>query len=724
MLDFDLNFRYQDEKVSALKGVSWRIERGKCIVLCGGSGCGKSTLLRCFNGLVPQFYEGKLNGFCRICGDDIEGLSVGEIGELAASVFQDPRSQFFTINSSTEVAFGLENHGVPREEMIKRVDKAFENFSLEKLKDRNVYELSSGERQLVSILSAWAMNTEIMLLDEPAANLDYLATMRLRGLLLDLKNQGKTLVISEHRLNYLSDVADEYWLMSDGKLQKRFTAEEMKALSLEETAALALRRLDPKSVALSEVPLPSHKSAAPLKFEAVNLRFGYKRKGGLLRGVSLCAERGETVGLIGSNGIGKTTLGKLLTGLLKPAGGKILLNGKRANRKALQENAAFVMQEAEFQFFTNSVMNELTYGHEDTPEFRAEVECLLKDFGMWECRGRHPFSLSGGQMQKLSLMIAYFSPKPVVVLDEPTAGLDFKSMESCAALIREMRREKAVFVITHDVELIARVCTRCICIVDERLEREIPLTDNARLRELVGFIENSPQTEKPPHIESKPCRLHPCVKILYWIAVLTVISLTNDPLLYSVYAALTIMTAADGRYGLALAGGAGLAAFSVMSAMLPTSALSFALTLFPRALAVWLSSCALIGKNEVARTLAALRSVHIPEKFIMICSVIFRFFPVLSEDMTLMRQSVRTRRTFQTFGQRLRSLPEYFEILTVPMALRVIRIAEMLSASAETRGISLKRRRSSYIALRFGALDIIILILLIAAIAVGLIYNV
>ncbi|MCM1167710.1 MAG: energy-coupling factor transporter transmembrane protein EcfT, partial [Ruminococcus sp.] len=128
-----------------------------------------------------------------------------------------------------------------------------------------------------------------------------------------------------------------------------------------------------------------------------------------------------------------------------------------------------------------------------------------------------------------------------------------------------------------------------------------------------------------------------------------------------------------------------------------------------------------IGKNEAARTLAALRSVHIPEKFIMICSVIFRFFPVLSEDMKLMRQSVRTRRTFQTLGQKLRSLPEYFEILTVPMALRVIRIAETLSASAETRGISLKRRRSSYVALRFGTPDIIILILLTAAIAFGLI---
>ena len=154
MIDFEFDFRYEGEKIPALKNVQGEIGSGKCIVLCGGSGCGKSTLLRCINHLIPQFYEGNLKGFCRIQGRDTGELSVGEVGRLAASVFQDPRSQFFTINSTTEVAFGMENHGVPREEMVEKVEAAFGLFSLEKLKDRNVYELSSGERQLISILSA------------------------------------------------------------------------------------------------------------------------------------------------------------------------------------------------------------------------------------------------------------------------------------------------------------------------------------------------------------------------------------------------------------------------------------------------------------------------------------------------------------------------------------------------------------------------------------------
>ena len=230
MIDFEFDFRYEGEKIPALKNVQGEIGNGKCIVLCGGSGCGKSTLLRCINHLIPQFYEGNLKGFCRIQGRDTGELSVGEVGRLAASVFQDPRSQFFTINSTTEVAFGMENHGVPREEMVEKVEAAFGLFSLEKLKDRNVYELSSGERQLISILSAWAVDTDVLLLDEPTANLDFAAIKQLRELLLKLKGQGKTLILSEHRLYYLSGIADEYWLMEGGRLKGCYPEEGIKAM--------------------------------------------------------------------------------------------------------------------------------------------------------------------------------------------------------------------------------------------------------------------------------------------------------------------------------------------------------------------------------------------------------------------------------------------------------------------------------------------------------------
>ena len=188
MINFEFEFQYSEAKLLSLRQISGSIPAGRCVVLCGGSGCGKSTLLRCLNGLIPQFYEGELKGFCRLNGQDTAGMSVGEIGELA---------------------FGLENHGLPQNTIRQRVDEAFRTFHLEWLKDRNVYELSSGERQLIALLSAWAMDMDIFLLDEPTANLDFAATQQLKEILLALKKQGKTLLLSEHRRYYRAVIAGQ-----------------------------------------------------------------------------------------------------------------------------------------------------------------------------------------------------------------------------------------------------------------------------------------------------------------------------------------------------------------------------------------------------------------------------------------------------------------------------------------------------------------------------------
>ncbi len=720
MIDLAFDFRYAEETTAALQAVKAEIPKGRCVVLCGGSGCGKSTLLRCINGLIPQFYEGELTGYCRLNGKDTAEMSIGEIGEVAASVFQDPRSQFFTVNSSSEVAFGLENRGTPQAEMRRRVDEAFEVFHLEALKARNVYELSSGEKQLVSLLAAWAMDADIFLLDEPTANLDFAAIEQLRQILLALKTQGKTLLFSEHRLYYLTGLADEYWIMKDGRIAARYTAEQMAALPPEALRALSLRTLNLNQLSVVQEPDAFSKEDVWLSTE--NLRFSYgKRMAETLSGASLSVRAHEVVGLIGANGCGKTTLGKLLAGLYAPTGGEIRLNGQSMKPKDLQKQALFILQEAEFQFFTNSVLSELRYGHKDSPDFEAKAEALLRRTGMWEYRNRHPFSLSGGQMQKLALMLACLSEKPLVILDEPTAGLDAESLDECAALIREMRREKTVLIITHDLELIARVCTRCLCLASGRVETEFPVRTAEDLRAINRHMKetfgSTPRRAPAPPL---PCRLHPAVKLLFCLATMTVVSTSNNALVFAVYVALLLMTAFDGWPLQALGGGALVAALWGANALFPHTALSFALTLFPRVIAVGIALRTLIGKNEATRTLTALREIHLPERFIMICAVIFRFFPVLTSDMKLLRQSIRTRGVFSGFLQKLRALPEYIEILTVPMAMRVIRIAETLSASAETRGIDLKRRKTCYLSLRFSLWDGAFLLLLSAAVLAGI----
>lgn len=259
--------------------------------------------------------------------------------------------------------------------------------------------------------------------------------------------------------------------MENGIITGKYNSEELNGFPKERLNALSLRTLD-----LDKITVPEKARLPETALQAVSvvdLSYTYGKKAGtVLSGISFSVREHEIVGLVGANGCGKTTAGKLIAGLCRPSGGCIKLFGKARKPKQLQKQALFIMQEAEFQFFTNSVLHELQYGHKITPEFEKRAELLLKKMGMWECRNRHPYSLSGGQMQRLTLMMAYLSDKPVVVPDEPTAGQDAESLERCAALIREMREEKTVLIITHDLELIAGACDRCIGLADGRAETE------------------------------------------------------------------------------------------------------------------------------------------------------------------------------------------------------------------------------------------------------------
>ena len=370
MIDFEFEFQYAEEKQPILRQVGGGIPAGRCVVLCGGSGCGKSTLLRCINGLIPQFYEGELKGFCRLNGQDTAGMSIGEIGELAARYFRIRGVSFFTETAPMKWPSVLKIT-VCRKIKSDAVDEAFRIFHLERLKDRNVYELSSGERQLISILSAWANGHRYFLLDEPTANLDFAATQQLKEILLALKKQGKTLLLSEHRLYYLADIADEFWVMADGEIKGKYTAAEAKAFSVERRQTLSLRTLDLAEITVPEKePLPK---TAPTALAVSDVCYTYGRKAGdTLSGVSFSVREHEIVGLVGANGCGKTTIGKLIAGLYRPSGGRIMLFGKSQNPKQLQKQVLFILQEAEFQFFTGSVLHELQYGHAVTPKFEAK----------------------------------------------------------------------------------------------------------------------------------------------------------------------------------------------------------------------------------------------------------------------------------------------------------------------------------------------------------------
>ena len=706
ILSCSLDFTYEGEKSPALKSITASVPRGKCIVLCGSSGCGKTTLLRCFNHLIPNFYEGTLKGYCNLGGQDLKDLSIGETGRLAASVFQDPRSQFFTLNSNSEIAFGLENFGCSQEKMRSRVEEAFETFSMEKLKNRNVFSLSSGERQLVALLSAWAMDTDLLLLDEPTANLDALAIDQLSEILSGLHDRGKTMVISEHRLYYLKGIADEYWYLDHGQLVCRYPAAQLEAMSPEELQALGLRITDRSQLTCGLQPAPEPSRQDLLQVQDLHFRYG-KGQQEILRGLHLTARTGEVVGLLGANGCGKTTLGKQISGLLSRQTGTVTLNGQPLSAKQLQDQSIFIMQEAEFQFFTNSVRNELSYGQEDWDSKKPLAEELLKETGLWDRRNRHPFSLSGGQMQKLSLLLAVLSSKPIVVLDEPTAGLDKNSLLICADLIRRLQKDRIVFLISHDLELLSLVCTRALLIEDGAVIRTFDLREPSRFDALRLALQAqlkptaSPQSPAPSHHR----QLDPRGKLFYLVIAMTAGIFTDLPLIYAVFAAGLLEALYEQRRGLALTSVGIMAGLYGLYWLWPTVAASFLVHFFPRVILMGLGAALVISPEEGPRTLAGLRALHCPEKAIMIFSVILRFFPVLQGDLSIMHQSIKTRGFFGSLSGKLRHGPEYLEILIVPMVFRVLRIAEALSASAETRGIGLSVRRESYVSIHWKPAD-------------------
>ena len=702
MIYFKIDFTYENEVNKALNEVCGVIQMGKCIVLCGNSGCGKSTLIRTVNRLIPYFYEGKIDGYCKVAGNDLDALSIGEVGKIVSSVFQDPRSQFFTMNSCTELAFALENFGVNPVEIRERVEEAFSVFSLENLKNRNVFELSSGERQLIAILCMWVIDNDICILDEPTANLDFNAIEELTKALKILKSQGKTIVVNEHRLYYLADIADEYWRMENGTIVQKYTREVMNNLAVSELNDIGLRT---NSLEKLNIETSSARSISDSKVSIKDIHCKYKKsKSKILNGFSYEANFGDVVAIVGGNGCGKTTLGKIISGLMQMQSGTVCLNDVKLKSKEQVDSSIFIMQETEFQFFTNTVYKELTYGKTETDELKTKIEKQLKKFGMWHLKDRHPFALSGGQMQKLSLLIAYFSDKNIVVLDEPTAGLDYNSLKNCIDLLKEMRKNKVIFVITHDLEFISKSCNKSVYIKNGRNQKEFLLDNEGSFDELRKLLEtdlkdvmnNSNENVKETRL------LDPRIKFAVMFSALIVETLAITQIIMTFFAFSMLIGLYERRYKIVAIWVLLLGFFTVLPYALPCAFTMFLSQLFPRFITLGAALSVTTVNDGASKLIAGLRKLRVHEKIIMVASVIFRFFPVLVNDLKIMRQAIRTR-SIRTNG--LKNLPFLLEIMIVPLTFRVIKIAEVLSASAQTRGIDLSNKRTSYIEVKFKKVD-------------------
>jgi energy-coupling factor transport system ATP-binding protein len=440
---------------TGIKNINLHIKEGECLVLCGVSGCGKTSLSRMINGLIPHFYHGSLEGEVLANEVNMSQQAIAKTAEKVGSVFQNPRTQFFNVDTTSELAFGCENLGVAVNEIGARIEEASEKLNLKHLMDRSIFELSGGEKQRIACGSVYATHPDIFVMDEPSSSLDKSSIIQLKGVIETLKKMGKTVIIAEHRLHYLRDVADRFVYMQEGEIKSVYDREDFLKLSLDALTTKGLRTLDLNS--LKALPVTHHDKKPSITIKHLSFSRG-KRE--ILNIESLALFQHEIVALIGDNGAGKTTLAHCLCGLEKFKG-VIEIDGKVQKNKDLTARSFMVMQDVNAQLFTESVAEELLLNIEE-PD-KEKVDKLLKALNLEAHRERHPMALSGGQKQRVAIASAMMAGKDMLIYDEPTSGLDWDNMNRMSELIRDTEKNSlCTMIITHDPELIFKTCDRVI----------------------------------------------------------------------------------------------------------------------------------------------------------------------------------------------------------------------------------------------------------------------
>ncbi|MFV0412743.1 MAG: ABC transporter ATP-binding protein [Oscillospiraceae bacterium] len=472
----NVSFGYSGNAAEGVQGVSLRVRQGECVVLAGASGCGKTTLTRLINGLAPQFYPGKLEGGVQVAGLAVTEEPLYKTAEKVGSVFQNPRSQFFNADTDSEIVFSLENMG-----LRQRLRQTAEAFGLQPLLGRSIFALSGGEKQKIAFACAYAARPEVFVLDEPSSNLDAAVIEELRRILQLLKQQGKTIVVAEHRLYYLREVADRILYMQSGQVRQQFTRAQFLGLAEEKTAAMGLRTMNLAKARCAFFQPP--KAEPSLEIDGVSL---YYQKKPVLCGLSLAAAPGEIIGIVGPNGAGKTTFSRALCGLHKPAKGSYRWQETIVGEKQRQKLCYMVMQDVNYQLFAESVEAECRLGLKNTTG--EQVDGALKAVNLLAERTRHPASLSGGQKQRVAVAAGMACNKQILVFDEPTSGLDYGNMQLVAGLLQTLAGQgKIIFVVTHDYEFLISACSRILQFGGSALQQDYPLNKEGLLR-LQGFF--------------------------------------------------------------------------------------------------------------------------------------------------------------------------------------------------------------------------------------------
>ncbi len=503
----EVTFTYHDADRPALRAVSLAQNAGEMIGVMGASGAGKSTLAKCLNRIIPEFEDGDFHGAILIAGESIEHLRVCDLAPKVGMVFQDFESQLFSTNVAHEVAFAMEQVGMDRGEMDRRIMPALEAVGLRGFEHRDPMSLSGGEKQRLAIASVLALRPSVIVLDEPTTDLDPEGRAEVFELIKKLRAQGLSLIVIEHESEELR-AADRIVVLREGEIVADGPPSEVFARTELLTAcgvrppglghALELLGIDaqPKSVeqafevivraypslvaspydsiarsrASGESKAPNNVIVAPAFIGIENVSYSYAGGPRVLDSIELKVGAGEFLAIVGQNGSGKTTLAKHIVGLLQPATGRVTIDGKDRALMRPAETArevAYVFQNPDHQIFAATVEDEVAFGPRNfglpDDEIRRRCDEALEAVGLQDERQSDPFLLSKGERQRLAVASVLVLRPRMLILDEPTTGLDHREQLRMMALVRDLNRAGiAIVIITHTPWLVAEYARRVV----------------------------------------------------------------------------------------------------------------------------------------------------------------------------------------------------------------------------------------------------------------------
>lgn len=463
--NFSLAYENYDGKENTIfENINLSFEKGSVNVISGESGSGKSSFIKIINGIIPEINNAKISGQVLFDGKSLFDEDITDRSQYISTVFQNPKNQFYCINSSDEIAFALENRNVKREEILSKIDYYTSIFGTDKLLDRDLFKLSGGEKQLVAITSVALMDNEIYIFDEPSASLDNNSIERLKNIIEILKEKKKIIIIAEHRLYYLKDILDKLFIIEDKKINS-YKREEINEAFIKAHKLRTINEI--KKEDLNKLKYIK-KSFFDKNFdhdkimECRNFYCKYRGSEKVIFDFNLSFDRGIFF-IIGTNGIGKTSFIRNICGLNKGQRGDLYYGSEKIKRP--YEKISLVMQDVNYQLFTDSVYSEMSIVSDD--DFLKEK--ILRDLGLWDKKGSHPQALSGGEKQRLALGLALASKKEIVLLDEPTSGLCLKNMTKLISFLKEMKKQnKTIIIITHDYEFIKSADENILEFVNEK----------------------------------------------------------------------------------------------------------------------------------------------------------------------------------------------------------------------------------------------------------------